>query len=108
MTLLEKILTWTQTLPQWQRDAARRLLQCEDGLSEDDYSELYTLLKVGHELPNPNNLNSVPLAANHLPVSIQSGQTIILKEMRNLTDVNRIAPKQKLGFSESGMTVIYG
>jgi len=108
MTLLEKILKWTQTLPQWQRDGARRLLQREDGLSEDDYAELYTLLKAEHGLPNLDDLKPVPLAANHLPASIQSGQTITLKEIRNLTDVNRIAPKQKLGFSESGMTVIYG
>jgi len=29
MTLLNKILEWTQTLPAWQSDAARRLLQCQ-------------------------------------------------------------------------------
>lgn len=108
MTLLNNILKWTQTLPAWQRDAARRLLEREEGLSEDDYAELYALLKAGHGLPNPDNLTTEPLAASHLPTTIQSGQTIILKEIGKLTDVNRIAPDQKLGFSEIGMSVIYG
>lgn len=108
MNLLNSILKWTQTLPAWQRDAARRLLQREEGLSEDDYAELYALLKVGHGLPNPDNLTPVPLAASHLPATIQSGQSVILKEIGKLTHVNRIAPDQKLGFSETGMSVIYG
>ncbi|MCU7951693.1 MAG: hypothetical protein KZQ74_08935 [gamma proteobacterium symbiont of Bathyaustriella thionipta] len=38
MTLLNSILKWTETLPDWQRDASRRLLQQEDGLTEDDYA----------------------------------------------------------------------
>lgn len=108
MTLLDKILKWTQTLPKWQSDAARRLLQREEGLSEDDYSELFTLLKAAHGLPNPDDLKPELLANNHLPANIKAGQTIILKEMRELNHVNRIAPNQKLEFSEAGMSVIYG
>ena len=108
MSLLNNILKWTQTLPAWQRDAARRLLQREEGLSEDDYAELYALLKAEYGLPNPDNLSAEPLAASHLPATIQSGQSVILKEIGKLTHVNRIAPNQKLGFSIAGMSVIYG
>jgi ABC-type dipeptide/oligopeptide/nickel transport system ATPase subunit len=108
MTLLNNILKWTQTLPAWQRDAARRLLQREEGLSEDDYAELYALLKAEHGLPNPDSLTPEPLAASHLPATIQPGQSVILKEVGKLTHVNRIAPDQKLVFSEIGMSVIYG
>ncbi len=108
MNLLNKILKWTLTLPAWQRDAARRLLQREEGLSEDDYAELYVLLKAEHGLPNPDNLNPEPLATTHLPATIQSGQTVILKEIGKFTHVNRIAPDQTLRFSETGMSVIYG
>ncbi len=60
MSLLSDILRWTQTLPAWQSDAARRLLQCEEGLSEHDYAELYTLLKADHGLPNPGLKGSDP------------------------------------------------
>jgi len=108
MTLLDKILKWTQTLPKWQSDAARRLLQREEGLSEDDYSELFTLLKAAHGLPNPDDLQPDPLAVAHLPANIKAGETIILKDMSELTHVNRIAPNQTLAFSEIGMSVIYG
>ena len=108
MTLLNNILKWTQHLPAWQRDAARRLLQREEGLSEDDCAELYALLKAEHGLPNPDNLTPEPLAATHMPATIQSGQSVILKEIGKLTHVNRIAPDQKLGFSIAGMSVIYG
>ena len=54
MALLDEILTWTETaLPLWQRDAARRLVQNQSGLSDDDYTELYALLKAANGLPNP-------------------------------------------------------
>ena len=108
MSLLDNILKWAQTLPNWQRDTARRLLQREEGLSDEDYAELYSLLKAEHGLPNPDNLTPEPLAASHLPTSIQTGQTVILKEISNLTYVNRIASDQPLAFSQTGMTVIYG
>ena len=108
MTLLDKILKWTQTLPKWQSDAARRLLQREEGLSEDDYSELFTLLKASKGLPNPDDLKPILLDVAHLPASTTAGETIILKDMSELTHVNRIAPNQTLAFSETGMSVIYG
>ena len=108
MNLLNDILVWTQTLPNWQRDAVRRLLQREDGLSEEDYAELYGLLKAEHKLDNPDQLTPEPLAASHLPATIQSGETVTLKEMYDLDNVNRIAPNQKLSFCETGMSVIYG
>ena len=108
MTLLNNILKWTQTLPAWQRDAARRLLQREGGLSEDDFGQLYVLLKAEFGLPNPDNLIPEPLVASHLPATIQSGQTVILNEIGNLTHVNRIASDQKLAFSQTGMSIIYG
>lgn len=108
MALLNDILKWTETLPEWQRDAERRLLQKEEGLSDDDYTELYILLKAAHGLPNPDELKAEPLADEHLPAEIKPGETVILKAMRELKNVNRIAPDQTLIFAENGITVIYG
>ncbi len=70
MSLLNDILKWTETLPEWQRDAARRLFQKEERLSEKDYSELYTFLKEAHGLPNLDGLTMEPLATEHLPAEI--------------------------------------
>lgn len=109
MALLEEILNWTEeSLRPWQRDAVRRLFQQESGLSVDDYAELYALLKAAHGLPNPLELTPEPLTAAHLPTVSQAGDTVVLKAIRDLVDVNRIAPGQKLKFAPSGMSVIYG
>ena len=108
MTLLEDILQWTETLPLWQRDAARRLFQQPEGLSKDDYTELYALLKAAHNLPNPKGLMPVPLSKTHLPSSPAGGDSAILKGMRDLKHVNCIAPQQNLTFEPSGITLIYG
>ncbi len=109
MALLDEILKWSEDkLPLWLRDAARRLFQQETGLSGDDYAELYALLKAAHGLPNPLELTPEPLKANHLPTVLKAGEKVVLKAIRDLVHVNRIAPGQKLSFAPSGMTVIYG
>jgi energy-coupling factor transporter ATP-binding protein EcfA2 len=109
MTLVDDILKWTETaLPLWQRDAARRLFQNADGLSTDDYTELYALMKAAHGLPDEQDLKPSPLSAKHLPLVLPVGQTVVLKGMRDLNHVNRIAPSQELKFALTGMTVIYG
>ncbi len=109
MALLDDILAWTiSDLSLWQRDAERRLFQKEAGLSVQDYDELYVLLRAAHGLPNPLNLQPVPLAAEHLPAKLASVATVVLKAMRDLRHVNRIAQGQTLPFSPTGITVIYG
>lgn len=108
MALLDDILAWTQTLPEWQQDAARRLFQKPERLSNEDYDALYALLKAAHNLPNPEGLKAVPLSKDHLPASTGNGDTVVLKAMRDLKHVNCIAPNQVLSFEPTGMTVIYG
>ena len=92
----------------WQRDAARRLFEQEAELLDEEYTQRYGLLKAAHGLPNPFKLNPVPLAAAHLPAVLKAGEAVVLKTMRDLKHVNRIAPAQTLNFSPTGMTVIYG
>ncbi len=108
MALLDDILAWTKTLPEWQQDAARRLFQKPGGLSEQDYSELYSLLKASHNLPIEGNPAPTPLSQDHLPASSSSGSGFVLKGLRDLKHVNCIAPNQVLSFAPTGMTVIYG
>jgi energy-coupling factor transporter ATP-binding protein EcfA2 len=108
MALLNDILTWTQSLPAWQRDACRRLLQKEEGLEEADHSELYALLKKESEIETENVVDAVPLASEHLPAAIAPGETVVLVSLRELENVNQIPKDHTLGFSETGITVIYG
>lgn len=109
MALLDEILAWTETsLTLWQRDAARRLFQEQQGLSPQDFDDLYALLKAAHGLPDPLNRVPVPLAASHLPARAAGAAGVVLRAMRDLKHVNRIAPNQVLHFSPQGLTVIYG
>ena len=108
MPLLQDILKWTEGLPIWQRHAARCLFEKENGLSSDDYAELYKLFKASHGFLYSTTITPVPLAASHLPVNAAKGKPIVLKAMRNLINVNRIAPDQTLTFATTGMTIIYG
>jgi len=108
MTLLNDILTWTESLPLWQRDACRRLLQNEEGLEEVDYSELNALLKSENGIQGDDVTKAEPLAAEHLPGELFSGETVTLVALRNLENVNQIVSDHSLTFSETGMTVVYG
>lgn len=108
MSLLDDILTWaTAELTLWQRDALRRLFQKQD-LDAQDYNDLYAMLRSSHGLPDSQNRQPTPLAQNHLPVHTGSTTPVILRTMRDLNHVNRIAPGQKLDFAPKGLTVIYG
>ena len=108
MTLLNDILEWTETLPDWQRDAIRRLLLNESGLSDLDYSELYILLKKENGIETKASITACPLAAEHIPAQLATGETVVLLALRKLENVNRIASDQTLKFSENGITVIFG
>ncbi|HEU5123666.1 MAG TPA: AAA family ATPase [Verrucomicrobiae bacterium] len=108
MALLNDILAWTESLPTWQRDACRRLLQKEAGLEDADHSELYALLKKENQIETENAVDAVPLASEHLPAALASGETVVLVSLRELENVNQIPKDHTLGFSETGITVIYG
>lgn len=108
MALLNDILTWTESLPAWQRDACRRLLQKKEGLEDADHSELYALLKKESGIETENPVDAVPLASEHIPATIAPGETVILFSLRELENVNQIPKDHALEFSEEGITVIYG
>ena len=108
MALLNDILEWTRSLPAWQRDACRRLLQKEAGLEEIDYSELYAILKKENGISLDDAKVPVPLADGHLPAEVAPGDAVTLITLRELENVNQIAKDQTLTFAETGMTVIYG
>jgi energy-coupling factor transporter ATP-binding protein EcfA2 len=108
MGLLHDILRWSQALPTWQRDAIRRLLLNENGLSEADQLELYALMKRENGIEVDTDLAAYPLEAEHLPAETVEGDNMIILGLRGLRNVNRISSDHALKFAESGMTVIYG
>ena len=107
-SLLNEILNWTTTsLTGWQRDATRRLFQ-KQSLDPQDYDDLYAMLKSAHGIVDPHNLQPIPFAQSHLPAQVAGTSPVILKVMRDLKNVNRIASGQKLEFKPKGVTIVYG
>jgi len=108
MSLFDNILSWASAeLKDWQRDALRRLVQKQE-LAPQDIEDLYAMLKSAHGLSDPKNRRPVPLAKEHLPAQMGGASPVILRALRDLKHVNRIAPGQKLEFAPNGITVIYG
>jgi len=108
MPLLIDILVWaTAHLSPWQRDTLRRLFQQRE-LTNQDIDDLYALLKSASGISDHRNRQPIPLTQAHLPAQLGNSQPVILKAMRELKHVNRIAPGQKLDFAPKGITVIYG
>jgi len=109
MTLLADILDWSKSdLPAWQQDAVRRLFQKSSDLTDADYCELYALLKLAHEIDCHVEIEPEPLSEDHLPLPDEVGQRVVLKAMRNLSNVNRLPEGEALSFSTDGITIIYG
>lgn len=108
MGLLIDILNWSETLPNWQRDAVRRLLQNQNGLSDADHWELYALLKKENGIEVDCDLAVCPLESKHLPVETIAGENVVLLALQELENVNRLPSSHALTFAQTGMTVIYG
>ena len=102
MNLLEEIFDWARELPAWIQDAISRLAQKPDGLSEQDYKELYQGCL--------QNAESSEKVLRHFPAkqTINKYGQVLIKSLGHLKNVNRIDPEQVLRFAASGMTVVYG
>ena len=107
MSILQEILKWSNSLPAWQSDAIGRLFEKEE-LAIEDLDDLYALLKDEHGLEDPKGRKASRLSADQIPVSANSSTQIELIAMKDLRNVNRIAPDQRLPFSPQGLTLIYG
>lgn len=107
MSILQEILNWSNNLPAWQSDAIGRLFEKEE-LSIDDLDDLYALLKGEHGLEDPKGRKASRLSADQIPVSATSSIHVKLIAMKDLRNVNAIAPDQRLSFSSQGLTLIYG
>ena len=109
MSVLDSIIVWTeQDLPDWQSDAVRRLLT-QDRFTDNDKNELLRMLKSRHGLGDDTKSVSSPQPLRRGDVSgaPQVTAKIILKAMKDMSDVNAIPNGSSLLFAHEGLTVIY-
>lgn len=104
---MQELLAWSADLPMWQRDALRRLCQC-DQLPEGDVEELEELCLRPHLVGGaPRGVEPEPIAAAHVR-SHPSGHVIALKSISDVANVNALADGQRLTFRTEGLTLVYG
>lgn len=110
MSALNKIIKWAQNeIPDWQSDAARRILT-QEKLTEKDKNDILQLLKQKHGLINDTSiyLISKPLKSTDISGVPQSSLKLVLKEISDLKNINAIPNGQSIPFGHEGLTVIYG
>ncbi|MBX7250190.1 MAG: AAA family ATPase, partial [Caulobacteraceae bacterium] len=96
---LADILKWSADLPAWQRDALRRLCT-QAKLETADVTSLVAICK-GLEKADP-------LSAAHVRDPAASNAVVTLGALYGLSNVNALAPGERLTFGKTGVTVIYG
>ena len=107
MSILQEILTWSESLPAWQSDAIARLF-AKGAIADADLQDLFALLKAEHGIPDPEGRMAKKLSADQIPSEAAKNTSIKILAVKNLLHVNRIAPNQRLPFAAAGLTVIYG
>jgi energy-coupling factor transporter ATP-binding protein EcfA2 len=96
---LADILKWSADLPGWQRDALRR--HCgQTKLEPADILALVAVCRGGSPAALLDESHIRDPAASHAVVSLGA--------LHGLSNVNALAPGERLSFSKTGLTVIYG
>lgn len=96
---LADILKWSADIPAWQRDALRRLCG-QAKLEPADLTSLVAICKAAEQ--------GSPLDATHVRDPAASHAIVSLGALHGLSNVNALAPGERLSFGKSGLTVIYG
>lgn len=104
----QDIINFSKTQPIWQQDALRRLAQSQT-LTENDYEDLFLLLKQECSIPLPEGkeVAASPILLDHLQSTSTEDDVLELEWVGELANVNLIDPKETLHFC-NGLTIVYG
>jgi energy-coupling factor transporter ATP-binding protein EcfA2 len=110
MATIDDVIGWAGSLPSWQADAVRRLLQAGDQpLTTQDYSEVLGLAKADLNLaPPPEQVKACQPAPGQFSGVPAKTASVKLLAIENVDHVNIIKSGQTQPFAESGITVVYG
>ena len=108
-SMLEKIIEWSETLPEWQSDAVRRLLT-QDELEPSDKAELLAMLKDQYRLGDSNKPapKPHPLKKGDVSGGPAIAASIVLKRILAIANVNALPDGSEIPFGHKGLTLIYG
>lgn len=102
MTLLDEVVSWARPRPWWQQSLLVRLARGE-AISDPDCEALAAAMLE----PAPPTPKGGWLAELNL-VDRSAAERVRLVAVRDVENVNRLAPGQRLTFAPDGLTVVFG
>lgn len=106
MSIISEIADWVQGQPDWMSDAVRRIFN-QESLSEDDISDLASLLKTKFGFADPKERVPQLLDGNQLPAEVNDASPVSLTTIRSPKNLNAIGA-DGITFEPDGLTIIYG
>jgi len=100
------LIKWSKQLPEWQRDALRRVL-VKGALTSGDIADLVELAKAPHDSGNGSTAKAVPASEDHAQLSAEELPAVQLVSIRNIAQVNALA-EGPVPFGTEGLTIVYG
>ncbi len=111
INIQDQIVDWaSKKLSKWQQDALRRIIE-QELISDKDIEELLILCKKenGVEVEDKTNIQPKPLKVTPSKKGVDGNYPgVSLLAIKDVVDVNALAPNQNLTFYPKGLTVIYG
>ena len=102
MTTIEyAIAAWAASRPPWQQAALKRLAKGHV-FAQAEIETIASQLAVGQQP------TVTPLNESDLPGAVSAGATVLLRAIRDVTNVNALLDAQELTLAPAGLTVIYG
>jgi len=107
---LHRILAWSAILPDWAKDALRRIITTGP-CTESDIKEIFNFVIgdiKGYSLPSTKS-SAIPVSIEHLPPALGDEQSVHLISLSNLQFVNRLPSDQAIPLGGGkGINLIYG
>jgi hypothetical protein len=101
------LLEWSEQLPDWQRDALRRIA-ISGHLSDPEKTAILARLKRAHGIVFGGDHECVALGASDLPADAGGTNPTILVGIGPVRHVDQLATDQELQFALRGITLVYG
>src|SRR5260370_7733971 len=98
---------WSQSLPEWQRDALHRIA-VTDELGAADRAAVRARLMHAHGISVVGDTVCLPLAQADLPAEANAGEPTILCGLGPVQHVDKLARDQELRCGVSGITLNFG
>lgn len=105
MFTFSDLLTWSEKLPPWQRDALRRAISGD--ITDNDVLELVSMAKAARGIPRAGVPSPEPATSAHIRSSGGVKVPVTLSSVRDISFVNALSAGPVV-FSPEGLTVMYG